>query len=175
MVQRRTIVGVCFALALIGGRADPAAAQRGGEKVVVLVRHAEKEAGDDPALTEAGETRARTLAHVLSQWPVEAIYTSQYLRTRSTALPLAEAAGLDPVIVDAGDLTALVTSIREGDARTVLVVGHSNTEPDIAEALGAERHQPIHEGGYDDLLIVRLMADGTARLLRLRYGTPTPH
>lgn len=175
MVRRRRIAGACFALALIGVRADAADAQLGGEKLVVIVRHAEKEAGDDPALSDAGETRARALAHLLSRWRVEAIYTSQYLRTRSTARPFADAAGIDPVTVDAGDLTELVTRIREGDARTVLVVGHSNTVPKIAEALGAEHVQPIPEEGYDDLLIVRLMSDGTARLLHLKYGTPTPY
>ena len=144
------------------------------DKVVVLARHAEKLDGDDPALSDTGEVRARALAHVLSSWPVDAIYTSQYLRTRSTARPLADATGVEPEIVDAGDLEGLVARIREGTARAVVVIGHSNTVPAIAEALGADGIDPIPDEAYDDLLVVRLSADGGARLLHLKYGAPTP-
>jgi phosphohistidine phosphatase SixA len=171
---------LCTAVALGGPRAGPAplAAQstdagRGG-KVVVLARHAEKEDGSDPVLSEAGLARARALAHVLSRLPVDAIYTSQFVRTRMTAQPLAEATGVVPEVVDAGDVPGLVERITSGAARTVVVIGHSNTVPAIARALGVPDVPPIPERQYDDLLVVRLSEDGSATLLPLRYGAPTP-
>lgn len=145
-----------------------------GETVVVLVRHAEKEAGDDPALDEAGRGRAAALAHALSEWPGGAIYVSQFRRTRETAAPLAEAWGVEPVVVDARDVTGLAARIREGRAERVVVVGHSNTVPALVEALGAEAPEQIAEEVYDDLFVVTLAADGGARLVRLKYGSPTP-
>jgi len=171
---------LCAALAVGGPGAGPAplAAQstdpaRGG-KVVVLARHAEKEDGDDPVLSEAGLARARALSHALSRLRIDAIYTSQFVRTRMTAEPLAEAIGVVPEVVDAGDVPGLVGRITSGAARTVVVIGHSNTVPAIARALGVPDVAAIPERQYDDLLIVRLTEDGRATLLPLRYGAPTP-
>ncbi len=171
MKRWRTIATV---LALMLPGAWPLVAQAGAERVVILARHAEKLDGRDPALSEAGEERAHVLAHVLSQWPVDAIYTSQFRRTRDTAAPIAEATGVAPVVVDARDMPALLTEILEGDHRAIVVIGHSNTVPAIARALGAPGVVDIPEAGYDDLLIVRIFGDGNATLLHLKYGAPTP-
>ncbi|MFV1988227.1 MAG: phosphoglycerate mutase family protein [Gemmatimonadota bacterium] len=153
----------------------PLAAQQQTDRIVILARHAEKLGGEDPALSEAGEERARALAHVLSQWPVDAIYTSQFRRTRDTAAPLAEATGVAPLVVDARDMAALLSEIHEGGHRAILVIGHSNTVPAIARALGAPDVQDIPEEGYDDLLVVTLSGEGEATLLHLKYGAPTPY
>lgn len=144
------------------------------ETVVVLVRHAEKEAGEDPALDEAGRTRAHALAHALSKWPGGTIYVSQFRRTRETAAPLTEAWGVEPVVVDARDVAGLAARIREGGAARVVVVGHSNTVPALVGALGADAPDQIAEEVYDDLFVVTLSAGGGARLIRLKYGSPTP-
>lgn len=151
------------------------AAETSEDGVVVVVRHAEKEAGDDPALDGAGRARARALAHALSEWPDGAIYVSQFRRTRETAGPLAERWGVDPVVVDARDVDGLAARIREGDAARVVVVGHSNTVPAVVGALGARTPEEIAEDVYDDLFLVMLPGDGgEIRLVRLKYGVPTP-
>ena len=52
---------------------------------ILLVRHAEKTMqGTDPPLSDEGQARAQTLAHVTGEAGVTAIYTSQYLRTQQT-------------------------------------------------------------------------------------------
>lgn len=150
------------------GAAEPA-----DDAVVVLVRHAEKEAGDDPALDATGRARARDLAHALSEWPDGVIYVSQFRRTQETAAPLAEAWGIEPVVVDARDVRGLAARIREGSASRVVVIGHSNTVPAIVGALGATAPEQIAEEVYDDLFVVTLEGGG-ARLVRLKYGAPTP-
>ncbi|MDH3734365.1 MAG: histidine phosphatase family protein [Gemmatimonadota bacterium] len=155
--------------------ADGLAGQDPDAKVVILARHAEKLGGDDPALSEAGIDRAETLAHVLSRWPVDAIYTSQFRRTRDTAAPLAAASGVEAEVVDARDMGALLERIDGGEQQAIVVIGHSNTVPAIARALGAPGVEDIPEEGYDDLLVVTVAGDGTATLLHLKYGAPTPY
>ena len=161
------LAAACLSLSCAPSEAPPT-----DERVVILARHAEKEEGEDPGLSEAGARRAETLAHVLSEWPVDAIYTSQFRRTRDTAAPLASVTGVPAEVVDARDMPALLQRIREGDARAVVVIGHSNTVPAIARELGAPDVRDIPEEGYDDLLVVTLRADGSADLLHLKYGAP---
>ena len=64
-----------------------------------LVRHAEKtKAETDPALTEVGAKRAQDLAMRLKGVPLTKIYSSDYIRTRDTAAPIAGEKNLDVVI-----------------------------------------------------------------------------
>ena len=144
------------------------------DRYVVLVRHAEKEDGDDPDLTSQGRARAETLAHVLGEWPVEAIFVTQFLRTQATAVPLAERFGLEAEIVDAGDVAGTAERLKMEGHEAAVVVGHSNSTPDMARALGVQTVPEIPEYQYDDLFVVRLTSDGEAHLLHMKYGAPTP-
>src|SRR5688500_9156051 len=100
--MRRSLVHSLVAVALAavaalgaGARAPEAAF------TVFLVRHAEKaaEPREDPPLTDVGRARADALARALGDSGVKAIYTSQYVRTRATAEPLAARLGLTPVVL----------------------------------------------------------------------------
>lgn len=143
---------------------------------VILVRHAEKVAspGDDPALSERGQARAAELARVLADVPIDAIYTTQFIRTRDTAAPLAKARGITPVVITAGKTYAadLARTIREKHAGlTTLVVGHSNSTSNLLRELGVEDAPRIDEARYDDLFIYTISGK-QARLIPLRYGVP---
>lgn len=141
---------------------------------VYLVRHAEKADGDDPALSAAGQSRAITLAHVLADAGLAAVFVTDTRRSRETAAPVAAATGLTPIRYDARDANALAATARAGHAgRAVLVVGHSNTLDDLAAAFGAAGLADLDESQYDRLYVLRV--DGRrAHLVRLRYGSPTP-
>lgn len=156
---------------------------------VVLVRHAEKiVSGDqtdssmfdpnDPGLTEIGLERAQELAHVLGEAGVDAIYATQFARTKLTARPLAEALGIPvrEVAAGAGDYGAEMAGIINAEhlGDVVVVVGHSNTVPAVIEALGAGPAPVIEEDEYDDLYVVSFGGSGGATLLLLRYGRQTP-
>jgi broad specificity phosphatase PhoE len=139
---------------------------------VILVRHAEKMAtpGDDPVLNEQGKARADQLARIFDSSGIAAIYSSQYTRTRLTAEPLAKKLGLPVQVVNANTTNKLVESILKNHAgQTVLVVGHSNTLPEIAQALGAGLIQPIGDLDYDNLFIVTVFGNGTAKLLKMKF------
>jgi broad specificity phosphatase PhoE len=139
---------------------------------IILVRHAEKSTTpkDDPILTDAGKTRAENLARMLRAAGVKAIYSTNYQRTRSTAEPLAKQLSITPVILDAKDSSLFSKTIREKNAgQTVLVVGHSNTIPEIIQGLGGPAMEEIDETVYDNLFIVTMPKEGKPAFLNLKY------
>ena len=148
--------------------------------VVMLVRHAEKadQPPQDPPLTDAGRARAQALAVVARDAGVSAIITTQFERTRRTAEPVAQAVGVTPEVVSAGALAqhaqAVADAAKKHAGKTVLVVGHSNTIPAIVGALGAPRPADLCDAEYDALFLVVLGDSAKPRLVRSRYGTPTP-
>jgi broad specificity phosphatase PhoE len=137
---------------------------------ILLVRHAEKaSAAEDTAISPKGVARAKALAEALRDVPVSTIYTSQFLRTKQTAQPVAADKHLTPeIMADAG---ALAGKLREGAPGSVtLVVHHSNTVPELVAKLGGGTIPPIVDAEFDRLVIVTLTAPGQARVLTLRYG-----
>ena len=142
----------------------------GSGPVVFLVRHAEKaSASPDPGLTEAGETRAQALAELLRDAGVDVVYSTDYRRTRDTAAPLAVKLGLGLTTYDPRNLGELAADIRSQGVRC-LVVGHSNTTPELVGLLGGEPGPPIDEKSeYDRLYVVTIGADGAVETVVLRY------
>ncbi len=149
--------------------AFPARAQ----EMVFLVRHAEKaDASRDPALSPRGEARARALAALLRDAGVTAVWATELRRTQLTAQPLAKARHLPVRVHPAGDSAGLVEEIRKQQPRgRVLVVGHSNTLPEIAAALGVREKIRLADDEYDALFVVIPAPEGP-RLLRLRQPGP---
>ncbi len=142
---------------------------------VYLVRHAEKAGqGRDPELSEAGRARAQALAHVLVDAELDALFVTQFIRTRQTAAPLAAITGLTPQPYAANDAQDLAARLLQHHAgQRVLVVGHSNTLDDLAAALGANGLADLAESQFDRLFVVVRTGDQSS-LHRLRYGAETP-
>ena len=143
--------------------------QSSAPTVVILVRHAEKQSGEDPELTTAGRQRAEKLATMLRDADLTAVHSTDFRRTRSTARPTAEAKQLDLNSYDPRDLPAFAEQLREQGGRH-LVVGHSNTTPALVKALGGEAEDTITEDEFDRLYIVTLGTDGRVSTVLLRYG-----
>lgn len=143
-----------------------------GLATFVIVRHAEKRGDDpdDPALTAAGHARAQRLADSLRDAPVGAVYSTHYRRAQQTAAPVAAMQGVQVTTYDAKispvDLAAQLR--RAHPAGAVLVVGHSNTAPDIAAALCDCEVASMDETEYDLRITVRVAADGGIALTTTR-------
>ena len=168
-----------LAILVFAASAGVAAAQAAPSTTVILVRHAEKaaEPANDPPLTAAGEERARDLWNAIKDAGVAAVITTQFARTKATAQPTATAAHLSPEIVQTtgpNHAQDVASAVRKHTGQTVLVVGHSNTIPAIAEALGAARPAPICDPEYDNLYVVTIASDGKVGLVRAKFGTRTP-
>jgi probable phosphoglycerate mutase len=148
-----------------------------GATTVIVVRHAEKaaEPAADPPLTAAGQARAEALVAAVRGLPVRAVVSTDYARTRATAAPLAASLGLTVELVDAHapDHARQVAAgvLARHRAEVVVVVGHSNTVPDIVAALGAPKPAAICDAEYDNLYVVRVPAGGGAATVeRRKYG-----
>jgi broad specificity phosphatase PhoE len=164
------LVFALFAPAFAAAQAD----------TVFLVRHAERADTPegsappmnregappaDPDLSAAGRTRAASLANMLKDAKITAIYSTQLKRAQQTAAPLAQALGLSVTTVPGDDSAALVAKIKAATGN-VLVVGHTNTLPRVAEQLGVKTPLTIGETEYDNLFVVHTK---TASLVRLHY------
>ncbi len=152
-----------------------------GEKLVFIVRHAEKANAteQDPSLSEIGRARAVALATALRDAGVSEVFVTQRKRTHETAAVLAEARQLTAHVVPFGASTpghaaAVVVAVRKARGDAVLVVGHSNTVTLIVAALGGPRLPELCDAEYSNLFIVRLPARGAPTFVRAHFGVPDP-
>lgn len=168
--MKRLLLATVLSLTTFG----PAMAQ-----TVVLVRHAEKaDASSDPVLSEAGQRRAMDLAVALSDSDLTHVLTSPLQRTVLTARPAAEAHAITPEAISfEGGTPAHILRIAERiralpDDAVVLVVGHSNTVPLIAAALGETGPSEMADCEYDRLTLISVEDDGDSPAVIARYGAP---
>lgn len=146
--------------------------------VVILVRHAEalypppEDAPRNPPLNAMGQDRADALARLLSSEPLDSIFSTDYHRTQETAAPLAALLGLTVQSYDPSDLESFAGRLTTTPGRH-LVVGHSNTTPELVEWLGGAAGEPIDEAMEFDRLYL-LIVDGSGEVTTIveRYGTP---
>lgn len=101
-----------------------------------FVRHFEKQLGDNPGLTETGKARAEVLAAFFSDKPLNQIFSTEYHRTLETATPVTVLKNLTIEYYDPQNLAEFAIRMKTLDH--VLVVGHSNTTPQIMSLMGGE-------------------------------------
>ena len=156
------------------------------ETLIFLVRHAERaddapgdpamtmdpDMAKDPPLSEAGRARAFLLAQMLKDAGITQIHSTDFRRTRETAQPTAEGTELGVASYDASDLVGFAAKLRSTPGRH-LVVGHSNTTPNLVEALGGDPGPSIEPLEYDRLYLVTVDGD-RVRTVLLRFGEPFP-
>ena len=142
---------------------------------LILVRHAEKKIvppeNKDPDLSPAGLERAEELARMFGGAGVTAIYATQYKRTQQTVKPLADKLGLTVNQLEAKETAELVKQIRaRGAGQVIFIAGHNNSVPEIIAAMGGPKMPIIPETEYDNLYILNVQSDGSAKLLKMKYG-----
>ena len=179
---------------------------------VIIVRHAEKgPGGGNVNLRTDGLTRASDLADLLADDALTAVYATNYCRTAHTGQPTAVAHDLplqirmefpggglggcvppitapQELLTPAQSTTAMFAerlAATESGA-TVLVVGHSNTVPDVIEELVGESICPdiipgpasnclIPENEFNHLFEVTIPANGDdPSVTHTTYGAPSP-
>ena len=163
MLKRAILAGL-----ILAATATAAAAQT----TIFLVRHAERSdsggggMASDPALSVDGRARAASLAAVLKDTKLTAVFATEFKRTQQTATPTAEAQNLTVSTVPADKTASLVEKLKAATG-AVLVVGHSNTVDEVITALGVTPPVKIGDTEFDNLFIV--VTGAQPRLLRLRY------
>jgi len=163
---------VVLAVLMFAGASAGALAQDPADATVVIaVRHAERAdqgpgadpmiSSADPPLSRTGLERAACLARTLEDAGVTRVFTTPYARTRQTAEPLAEMAGVPVEEYNPRGLSDFAAELR-GMGGVVVVVGHSNTTPGLVEVLGGDPVSPIAEDEYERLYTV-FVTEGTTR------------
>ena len=152
---------------------------RAAMTTVFLVRHAEKavDGTKDPALSAAGVAHAARYASLFASGSggaadaghrdsdvgngpgrgprLAAVYATEFRRTRQTAEAVARPLGLAVQALPAKDSAELVRHIkRYHRGASVLVVGHSNTLPEVIQALGGRAVAAIDDADYSRLYVV---------------------
>ncbi len=141
---------------------------------IFIVRHAEKETGSDPLLTAAGNKRAGDLLRILQNEGIQKIYVSNYRRTQNTADSLRLQLKIDTVHYTADTVCdKLINAIMEHRdfGKTILIIAHSNTIPQIIRKFGVSDHPygDIPDKEYDNLFLITYKKE-KAKLKKMKYG-----
>jgi len=145
-----------------------------------VVRHAEKailtkdSAGmmtSNPPLSEAGKVRAQVLSNDLEDKAIAHIYSTNTMRTTTTAEPLSKKKGLSIEIYRNVDSLVNIVKSQKGGA---LIVGHSNTVDEIVNKLcgRTEVAGDLKDSEYDNLFIIEKKGKKIT-FTRRKYGYPS--
>ena len=150
-----------------------------------VVRHAEKETAsagtmmstpNDPPLSAAGRVRAIELRQALTGKGIRYIFSTNTIRTISTAQPFNELRGATSIeIYNTRDsLDFFIQKLKEIKKGNSLIVGHSNTVDDIVNKLCGETKIPgdLPDSEYDNLYIVTKKGRHF-KFENKTFGTPT--
>lgn len=143
---------------------------------IYVLRHADRTNGDD--LNSLGTIRANDLKRYLGPTRIDALFSTNTVRTKKTIKPMET---LQRPIREYNTIPLLVNTIRTNWAgKRVVVVGHSDTVPQIIQRCGCV--SPFPGGGippsqYDNLLLLLVRwtnGNPTCELLAMKYGANTP-
>lgn len=138
--------------------------------VVYVIRHADTAAGQNPDLSPAGQARAASLASMLQDENLAAVFVTNTNRSVQTGTPAATDAGISTTIYNPFDAAGVAESIANlPGSNATLVVAHSNTTPMIIAALGGPHFEDLEETEFDRLYAVVLSNGQHIRTLELHY------
>jgi phosphohistidine phosphatase SixA len=129
---------------------------------VYVVRHAEKAAQEknmssDVPLSAAGEKRALALLDVLKDKNIQEVYSTQTIRTITTAQPVQDHFQLTIKLYGPRPDSIFINRVRESK-KNMLIVGHSNTVDDIVNGIAGKKCIPgdLPDTAYDNLYLLKI-------------------
>lgn len=148
-----------------------------GISTFYLIRHAEKDRSDlenpDPELNQKGLGRAMHWAEILDEVPIDAIYTTDFIRTAMTASPTSVKQDVDVIYYDPSTVD-IVQFKNDNLNKNVLVVGHSNTTPEFTNQLiGDDIYYPLDDSENGSLFIVQIV-NGVTTSQKLNFNCNCP-
>lgn len=134
-----------------------------------FIRHAEKVRTDktdrNPDLNINGLQRAKKWSEVFANVPFDAVYSTDYNRTKQTAKPTADSRELPILLYNPRKMYDDAFRANT-QGKTVLVVGHSNTTPVFVNTIiGTEKYQQIDDRNNANLYIVTVTKDKVTSVL----------
>ena len=142
---------------------------------VYVVRHAEKAVleknmSSDVPLSEAGAMRALALLEILKGQKIQEVYSTQTIRTISTAQPVNDHFYLTIKFYGPRPDSIFLNRVKESKKNT-LIVGHSNTVDDIVNGLAGKKIIPgdLPDTAYDNLYFLKI-GRKKVKFKGMRYG-----
>ena len=134
-----------------------------------LIRHAEKLRIDitdkNPKLNYEGVKRADAWKEVFTNVKLDAVYSTDYNRTKLTAKPTANSKNLPIFLYDPKDMYS-ESFQHKTKGKAVLVVGHSNTTHIFAnKVLGRDEYNQINDNNNSNLYIVSVIDEKAFSIL----------
>jgi 2,3-bisphosphoglycerate-dependent phosphoglycerate mutase len=136
---------------------------------IILVRHAEKDTSataikNDPDLNDAGRNRAERLSEILLKYKPRQIFSTRYRRTRMSAEPLANNIFADyrlqTQIYNFDEPEAFTAELLQLKTKCVVVFGHSNTTPALANLLIKQnKYKDLTDTEYDKIFIIKIKGE----------------
>ncbi|MFC3879456.1 SixA phosphatase family protein [Algoriphagus namhaensis] len=159
-------------LILLGGLILVSCGSSPEPKTIYIVRHAEKMLVEnpDPELAQVGIVRSKKLAQILADKEIKHIFSTDYKRTRMTAQPTADQLGIQIETYDPRDQEAFAEKLK-GLEGNILVVGHSNTAPRLANILigSGSPYPDLTDVEYDNIYILEYKENGFSANVK-KYG-----
>ena len=141
-----------------------------GQGAIILIRHADRaSSADDSLLSKAGEQRAQCLATTLKDASIGAVFATDVKRTQQTAAPVAAEFHIETRIIPKANTAELLAELKQSSAKSVLVVGHADTLPDIVQRLGAGSIPRFGEREYDRMILVPMVNGEAQPAITLHY------
>jgi len=177
-----TKVSISILLIILSCCSSPVAQENFSMKkgIIYIVRHAEKDTGNNPGLTAEGHARSGYLAAAFNKCKMkvcfpERIYVTQFRRTQLTADSIRLRSENDTVHYQADntgdDLIRMLKKHIEDN--NILIIAHSNTIPAIINRLGIKNYQlNIADNEYDKLFMITYRKR-KATLYNRKFGNPS--
>lgn len=145
-----------------------------GKTVIYIVRHAEKDTGNNPALTLAGQQRAGELMRYLRNKNIHRIYSTAYRRNEMTADSMRLQLHIDTTHYSPKPTSQELFNLIKANAdlgKKLLFIGHSNTVPLLVKNFGYNDYAPtdLADDAFDDLFILRFKRN-KVKMKHKKYG-----
>lgn len=139
---------------------------------IIVVRHAEKaeDGTKNPSISEAGKARAERLNKMLKEFTIDKLYSTPFARTTQTLQPLASSRNMEIDQYNPSDKNFAISLLQSHKGKTVVVAGHSNTCPEIVNALiKSPKYKDVDEDDYGKIWIVTFKNDKLSDCILLNY------
>ena len=145
-----------YCLLLLAAMITTTASFAHGRSTIILIRHAEKAStSGDPILSKDGFKRAAALPEAFAPYKPDLFYSTDTKRTRQTLATWSKSTGKELSIYDAAKQDELAKELLLMQDRTIVVVGHSNTIPQLVNLLiGANTYTDMAENEFNKAYII---------------------
>ncbi|MEZ4792097.1 MAG: phosphoglycerate mutase family protein [Gelidibacter sp.] len=110
-----------------------------------------------------GLKRAKHWSTIFGNIHFDAVYSTDYHRTKETAQPTADKNNIPVLIYQPQNNTVIEEILKNTKGKTVLIVGHSNTVPSFVNAvIGQKKYEDIDDSNNGNLYIVTIIGDTIA-------------